>query len=313
MWIPNKHAALCLEDGLSPVAVWNRVYPALLQDGLTAVCSPLVQYLQYQLLGTATANDALYTNRDLLQPQVTSEFLRHRASLLSHLSTSTSGGMGGVNSGGQASGAFGMDAAQFQAFIAALCTGHTTPAPAAETTSTTNTVDKRWSINLSSLLKLTQVSDAVHLPPIWSALAKGPRKEERNILQTTLDDRSRSKGAAMNAKLMISKELLRTVVNLSFWSGDFYMLEEGLHPFRMVYVSTAKQAQDQALLQTYDSLARDGTHFAWRMYSYSNWCSSLTGRSITSSWILLCVCFIICWQCYFPLPIHSSSPTTAFW
>ena len=98
-----------------------------------------------------------------------------------------------------------------------------------------------------------------HLPPIWSAIAKGPRKDERNILQAALYDHSRTQGVATNAKLTLSKELLSTVVNLSFWAGDFDMLEEGLHPFRTVYVSTAKQAQDQAHLQTYDSLAQDGT------------------------------------------------------
>ena len=37
------------------------------------------------------------------------------------------------------------------------------------------------------------------------------------------------------------------------------MLEEGLHPFRTLYTSTAKQAQDQARLRVYDSLARDGS------------------------------------------------------
>ena len=152
-----------------------------------------------------------------------------------------------------------MDAAQFQAFIAALRMGHTNPAPASGSTSSANTVQERWSINLSSLLKLTQVSDVTQLPPVWSAIAKGPRKDERNILQAALDDRSRTKGAATNVKLTVSKELLSTVVNLSFWSGDFDMLEEGLHPFCTVYVSTAKQAQDQAHLQTYDSLAQDGT------------------------------------------------------
>ena len=263
MWIPNQYAALCLEEGLAPVAVWNRVYPALLQDGLTTVCEPLIQYLQYQLLGTTAANDALYTEQELLQPRATTEFLRHRGTVLSHLSAHISagaqGGTGGTTPGGHPEGAFGMDAAQFQAFIAALRTGHTNLAPVAGSASTSNTVEKRWSINLSSLLKLTQVSDVKHLPPVWGALAKGPRKEERNILQAALDDHSRTHGAATNAKLTVSKELLSTVVNLSFWAGDFDMLEEGLHPFRTVYVSTAKQAQDQAHLQTYDAFAQDGT------------------------------------------------------
>ena len=57
----------------------------------------------------------------------------------------------------------------------------------------------------------------------------------------------------------MSKELLTTIVNLSFWAGDFDMLEKGVHPFTTVYVSTAKQAQDCANLQTYNSLAQDGT------------------------------------------------------
>ena len=170
MWIPNKYVALCLEDRLSPVAVWNRVYTALLQDGLAAVCSPLVQFLQYQLLGTATSNDALYTNQDLLQPQATTKFLRHRANVLSHLSApasaETHGGTSGTTTGGPPGGTFGMDTAQFQAFIAALRMGHTSTSPASGTTSTSNTVEKRWSINLSSLLKLMQVGDVAHLPPI---------------------------------------------------------------------------------------------------------------------------------------------------
>ena len=49
------------------------------------------------------------------------------------------------------------------------------------------------------------------------------------------------------------------VVNLLFWARDFDMLHEGVHPFRMNYVSTTKQAQDRANLQMYDLLERDGT------------------------------------------------------
>ena len=37
------------------------------------------------------------------------------------------------------------------------------------------------------------------------------------------------------------------------------MLDEGLHPFRTVYTSATKQAQDSAWLRTYDALAREGT------------------------------------------------------
>ena len=39
MWIPNCYAALCLEDGLSPVDVWNRIYGASFRIG-TLPCAP---------------------------------------------------------------------------------------------------------------------------------------------------------------------------------------------------------------------------------------------------------------------------------
>ena len=83
-------------------------------------------------------------------------------------------------------------------------------------------------------MKLVNMSNIQHLRPIWAALAKGPRKEERNILQAALDNHSRTAAAATNAKLTVSKELLSTVVNHTFWSGDYDMHEEGLHPFRTV-------------------------------------------------------------------------------
>ena len=263
MWIPNLYASLCLEDGLTPVDVWNRVYGNILTNGHAAVCSPLVQFLQYQLLGSHASNTAIFTAQELVQPRVTSEFLRHRSSILSHLLPSPSAGTNASGTGGgNNAGPMGMTPTQFQDFLNAMRQGHTTPAPAATTTGgtpNTGTVEKRWNINLATLLKYNLVGDVKQLPPVWAAIAKGPRKDERNILQSALDDQSHTPGASTNAKLTVSKELLSTVVNLSFWSGDFNMLEEGLHPFRTVYVSTAKQAQDQAHLQTYDSLAREGT------------------------------------------------------
>ena len=263
MWIPNSYAALCLEDSLTPVDIWNRVYGAILHNGHGQVCAPLIQFMQYQLLGTGADNSALFTETDLPQPRVTADFLRHRSSLLGHLKDSgmpdmnnTGGGGGGATGGGP----FGMSPAQFQEFVNAMRGGHTAPAPSVNgATGPAGTVEKRWSINLPTLLKLAQVDDIELLPPVWAALAKGPRKEERNILQAALDSHTHTAGAATNAKLTVTKELLSTIVNLTFWSGDFNMLSEGLHPFRTVYVSAAKQAQDQANLQTYDALARDGT------------------------------------------------------
>ena len=51
MWIPNQYAALLLETGLSPVAVWNRLYPQLLQDGNTILCKPLLTFIQAHIIG----------------------------------------------------------------------------------------------------------------------------------------------------------------------------------------------------------------------------------------------------------------------
>ena len=72
MWIPNRYAALCLEDGLSPVDVWNRLYGALLQNGHATICAPLVQYLQYQLQGTVATNTAIFDTQDVGQLAVMS-------------------------------------------------------------------------------------------------------------------------------------------------------------------------------------------------------------------------------------------------
>ena len=260
MWIPNPYAALCLDEGLTPMEVWNRVYGLVLQNGHGVVCEPLVKFLQYHTMGAVEDNTAIFSHEDLLQPRVTADFVRHRTAVLSHLS-SAAGNSGGNSTGStsQASGGpFGMNATQFQIFVEAMRGGHGAPAPAASVPSG-STVDKRWSVNMPTLLKFTQVADVGLLPPIWSSIAKGPRKEERNILQAALDDHTNSSGAATRAKLTVTKELLSTVVNLTFWSGDFDLLSEGLHPYRTVYVSASKQAQDQSNLQTYDALAKDGT------------------------------------------------------
>ena len=190
------------------------------------------------------------------------DFVRHCTTVLSHLG-SVAGSSGGDTQGNpnQANGGpFGMNAQQFQTFVEAMRGDHTAPAPASGVSpSSSCTVDKHWSMNMPKLLKFTQVADVSLLPPIWSTIANGPRKEEHNILQAALEDHTHSTGATTNAKLTVTKELLSTVVNLNFWLGDFDLLSEGLHPYRTLYVSAAKQAQDQANLQTYNSLAKDGT------------------------------------------------------
>ena len=71
-----------------------------------------------------------------------------------------------------------MNPQQFQEFINAMRSGHTTPAPTTSPSQGANAVDRLWSINLESLLKLTNVSNVQHLPPIWAAIAKGPAKKK---------------------------------------------------------------------------------------------------------------------------------------
>ena len=179
----------------------------LLQNGHTVVCAPLVQFLQYQQMGSAAKNTALFSEP---QPRVTANFLGHRSSLLTHLNASgvdaannasNAAAAGGASSGGP----FGMSATQFQAFVKAMGGRHISLAPSATVTLTsTGTVDKCWSINLPTLLKLTQVDDVNLLPPVWAAIAKGPHKEEHNILQAALDSHIHTAGAATNAKLTLN-------------------------------------------------------------------------------------------------------------
>jgi hypothetical protein len=122
-----------------------------------------------------------------------------------------------------------------------------------------SSVDKKWKVNLQSLLKFLQVTKTTALAPIWFALGDGTKKEERIILQAALDDFSLSPSAATNAKLVVDKSLCNTVVNLMMFSGDSDRLDEGLHPFRTVYDSVAKSSAALSHLQTYDLLATEGT------------------------------------------------------
>ena len=71
-------------------------------------------------------------------------------------------------------------------------------------------VEKKWKVNLPSLLKFAQIENIESLAPIWSALEECKRKEERIILQAALDDFSLTTKAATNAKLVVGKELCST-------------------------------------------------------------------------------------------------------
>ena len=137
MWIPNLYALLCHK--VTSVDVWNRVYGNILQNGHSAVCSPLIQFLQHQLLRTHVSNTAIFTLQELVQPRATSEFLRHCSLVLAHLipaATNAGDGTNNTGAGGNA-GPFGMTPAQFQEFINTMRQEHTAPAP---TTSTSTSV-----------------------------------------------------------------------------------------------------------------------------------------------------------------------------
>ena len=87
MWIPNHFAALLLEENLSPIDVWERLYGALVRDGVIDVCLPLLEFLSYQILGSAPSNAAAFA--DLSQPNANAALVRHRQEIVAHMSAPT--------------------------------------------------------------------------------------------------------------------------------------------------------------------------------------------------------------------------------
>ena len=273
MWIPNHYVALLLDDA------WVRCYGAILQNGHQDACSMLIKVLQAQLLGNDDTSNAypFESGLDLMQPITTASLIRHRNSILSHLAPAAA-----LSAPPAPAPMQGVSARAFQDLVEAIRNGPAAPAPAAPGSAET-TVEKRWSVNLQTLLKLTLCASEAELSPVWSAIAKGPKKEERHILQSALSDLSRSPGASTTAALTVSKDLHSTIVNLMFWSGDPDRLDEGLHPFRTVHTSTAKTS--------WTSLTFRPTIFwplmePWtcRISRHSSTSSSLTGLPPTS-WI----------------------------
>ena len=143
MWLPNTYAALCLHKQLTPVDIWNRLFNTIVQNSHLEACSPLIRFLQYQLLGNNPDNLAAYQEGDLTQPNILPAFLRHCSEVLANLTAPITGTATSTNSGGTG-GNVGLSAADLQALIPALRSGHTTPAPGASTGTSTlsNTIDK---------------------------------------------------------------------------------------------------------------------------------------------------------------------------
>ena len=73
-----------------------------------------------------------------------------------------------------------------------------------------------------------------------------------------LDDHAITLGSSTSDPIIVSKELLRTLVNLIFWSGDPDRLDKLMHPFFIIYISAAKKSQDHPNRITCDLLSSDG-------------------------------------------------------
>ena len=87
MWIPNKYAALCIEEDMSPVEVFRRVQNALVQDEVSNECKPLVDFLRAHLVGNHPSNSAIYLDSELTQPRSSTSLIRHRNKVLDSLYT----------------------------------------------------------------------------------------------------------------------------------------------------------------------------------------------------------------------------------
>ena len=206
MWIPNQYAALVLEDNLTPAQVRGRIYGQILRDGTTNVCKPLIHYLQVQMLGMVALNAAMFdTDSELVPPRASPLLMRHRGKVLSHLISPASAGV----ASGVATAP--ITTANFQDIIDAMRLSQVVPptAPSASTTSTR--IEKRWSVNLNTLLLFNLANQVSDLPPIYGAIADGTRKQERATLQAGYNDIARSPGAVTRAPLVITKELATTL------------------------------------------------------------------------------------------------------
>ena len=255
MWLPNQYAALCLENGLSPVEVWSRLYGQILQDGTTRICKPLITFLRVQVLGDVMLNAAIYDPSELVVPRPSISFHRHRGKVMEHLKATPVGGNATATAP-----ASGLSAADFQKIVVALRQGHGAP-PATVASSPKTTEDairKRWSVNLDSLLLVTLSKDVNELEPIFGSIAEGGRKMEKTVLQSGYNSIARSTDSATPAILAVTKELTSTITEVVFWSGDLDRTDEGIHEFRTLYHSASKVSQDQSAMQTYDLLAADG-------------------------------------------------------
>jgi hypothetical protein len=144
MWIPNSYASLCLGEGLSPAEVWRRVYPQMLQNGHLTCCSPLLEFLRYQILGTHDTNTAIFDpDVELAQPRLSSSLLRHRKAVLLRNLIPSSTPSRGVTSEISTGGLDSISPQMLSTIVEAL-RGHTERAPGSNgSTTVAEKIEKR--------------------------------------------------------------------------------------------------------------------------------------------------------------------------
>ena len=253
MWVPNRYSALLLEQNITPVNSWTQLYGSISSEGLLQFCTTLINYLRFQLLVNVPLNTELVYGYDLVQPQIDARLLRNRLSVLKHMAPSSATSPHPTSP----VSIQGMSSVYLTALIKAIFNGHTAPSPSPSSLAVPS-VKNICSVNIYTLLNCSQSASINDLAPIWQDISKGPRKEERAILQAALDDHDITPGSSTSAPLLVFKELLSTVVNLVFWSENPDRLNKVLHLFRTLYTSSTKNSQDHSKILTYNLLSIGG-------------------------------------------------------
>ena len=204
-----------------------------------------------KLRGNVEANEAPYDADELVETRTSNSIIRHCSGILQHLAPSDAE----ISPTVPPLHDSGMTAVDLQELIVALRNGYSTTKP--EFSESNNTIDKRWSVNHSTLMKYNPSALESELAPIFQAITSGSRKMECAILQYIHDGLFHTAAIATNALLVITKYLANTIVNLVLWSGNIDRLDEGFHAFCTIYSITAKAYQDFSNLHTYYFLSNN--------------------------------------------------------
>ena len=161
-----------------------------------------------KLRGNVEANEAPYDADELVETRTSNSIIRHCSGILQHLAPSDAE----ISPTVPPLHDSGMTAVDLQELIVALRNGYSTTKP--EFSESNNTIDKRWSVNHSTLMKYNPSALESELAPIFQAITSGSRIMERAILQDGYDDLDRTSAAATSYPLVIIKDLASTIVNL---------------------------------------------------------------------------------------------------